>query len=276
MILVDAHVHIYDCFGLERFLDAAYSNFQSIANRFGYGNEFVPILLLTETAKDFWFDRLRQYANINSTKKDNTLKRWEFHQTAESVSLTARKENSKDLIIVSGRQIETSERLEVLVLSTVRKVNFGIPIMNLIREAKKEDAIYVIPWGFGKWWGKRGEILNNLIETHKDLKIFLGDNSGRPSFLPSPNHFEIAMRNGIHILPGSDPLPFATEYNRAGRFGFLLEGTISEKFPAENLKQFLMKSELKIQSYGVLEHPFRFFRNQFKMQIKKQRIKRKA
>lgn len=276
MILADAHVHIYDCFDVEKFLDAAYSNFHSKANQLGYGDKFIPILLLTETAKDFWFNRLSKLADGKNTNRFKEVKKWKFYYTGETVSLFARSGNSKDLIIIAGRQVETAEGLEVLALSTTSNFGSGIPIIDLIKEVKKDDAIPVIPWGFGKWLGKRGKILNNFIKTHKDSKIFLGDNSGRPSFLPFPHHFKIAKRNGIHILPGSDPLPFNTEYHRVGSFGFLLEEKISKSYPAKGLKQILMKPKLRLQSYGDFENPFRFLRNQLKMQIKKQYSKYKA
>ena len=268
MILADAHVHIYDCFDLEKLLDAAYSNFQAEAGRLGHSDNFTRILLLTETEKDCWFNRLSKIADGNTTHRGRVTQKWEFHRTGENVSLLARS-GHKSLIIIAGRQVETAERLEVLALCTTASFKTDIPIRYLIKEVKKHDAIPVIPWGFGKWLGRRGKILNNFMKTHKDSKIFLGDNSGRPSFLPFPHHFKVAKRNGIHILPGSDPLPFATEYDRVGRFGFLLEEKISKTYPAESVKQILMKSTLKVQSYGDFENSFRFFRNQLKMQIKK-------
>jgi hypothetical protein len=276
MILVDAHVHIYDCFDVEKFLDAAYSNFQTQAYRLGYGDNFTPILLLAETSKDFWFNRLWGYAEEKNRHKDSAIQKWEFQQTGESVSLIARSGNTKDLVIIAGRQIETAEGLEVLALSTTGNFRSGIPIIDLIKEVKNDDAIPVIPWGFGKWLGRRGNILNSLIKMQKDLKFYLGDNSGRPAFLPFPHHFKIAKREGIHILPGSDPLPFATEYDRAGRFGFLLEKKITNIYSAESLKQILMNPKLKVQSYGDLENPLRFLRNQLKMQLKKQYSKHKT
>ena len=276
MILVDAHVHIYDCFDLEGFLDSAYSNFRSEAYRLGIGEQFTPVLLLTETSKEFWFNRLRQYAESNGINKDKMLKKWEFHYTDENVSVTARFEKSRDLFIIAGRQIETAEGLEVLALFTNSSFRSGIPIIDLIEAVKKQDAIPVIPWGFGKWLGRRGKILDSLMKIQKDLKFYLGDNSGRPSFLPFPHHFKIADRNGIHMFPGSDPLPFATEYHRAGRFGFLLEETISNSYPAKDLKQILMKPKLVLHSYGDCENPFSFLRNQLKMQLKKQYSKYRA
>lgn len=276
MILADAHVHIYDCFDLGRYLDAAYSNFRSEAIRLGHADNFTPILLLAETAKDYWFDRLRGFAEGSNLHRNDVIQKWKFHHTGESVSILASSGSSKGLIIIAGSQVETEEGLEVLALCTAERFRSGIPLINLTKEVKKHDAIPVIPWGFGKWLGRRGKILNNFLKTQKDSMIFLGDNSGRPSFLLFPHHFKVAKRNGINILPGSDPLPFATEYGRVGSFGFLLEEKISETYPAENLKQILMKSKLKLKSYGNFENPFRFFRNQLRMQIKKQYSKYKA
>jgi len=271
MILIDAHVHIHNCFDLEKFLDAAFENFQSEADRLGIGDNFTPVLLLTETAEDFWFERLREHAD-GRKKDDRLVHKWGFRLTNDSISISASTGslNPRNLIIIAGRQVDTAEGLEVLALFTSDGIKPGIPIVDLIEEIKRYDAISVIPWGFGKWMGRRGKILNSLIEIHKGLKFFLGDNSGRSAVLPFPQQFKVARQNGIHILPGSDPLPFTTEYGRAGSFGFLLEENISETYPAESLKQILNKSELKIQPYGDLETPFRFFRNQLKMQIKKQ------
>ncbi len=171
MILVDAHVHIYDCFDLEKYLDAAYSNFQAEADRLGHGDKFTPILLLAETSKDFWFNRLREYADGKNTHRDRAIQKWEFHLTDERLSLFARSENSKSLIIIAGHQVETAEGLEVLALSTTGSFKHGIPIIDLIKEVKKQDAIPVIPWGFGKWLGRRGKVLINVMKTYKKRTI---------------------------------------------------------------------------------------------------------
>ena len=112
MILVDAHVHIYDCFDLEKFLDAAYSNFQSIADRLGHGDNFTPILLLAETAKDYWFDRLREYADGKNTYKDSAIKKWEFHHTGESVSLLPDPGIPKVLLLSQAARLKQQKDLK--------------------------------------------------------------------------------------------------------------------------------------------------------------------
>jgi len=269
MILIDAHVHIYDCFDLKKFFDAAYANFKSEADRLGYGDDFAAILLLAETSKENWFNRLGDYADGKDLPDNKKTGKWTFHRTGESCSLLARSKDDKVLFLVSGRQIVSAENLELLALCTIKSFEDGTPIIELIELIKEVEGIPVIPWGLGKWFGMRGNILSEYLKTLKDSKVFLGDNSGRPTFLPLPSHFQLAKKKGIHILPGSDPLPFATEYNNVGSFGFIIPGIISEDHPAKELKQTLMKPTLSIKSYGDFENSFRFFRNQIKMQLKK-------
>ena len=63
--------------------------------------------------------------------------------------------------------------------------------------------------GFGKWIGRRGAVLQKLLATHNYPYLFLGDNSGRPSFWSKPHYFQLAKKQAIRILPDTDPLPFA-------------------------------------------------------------------
>jgi hypothetical protein len=269
MILVDAHVHIHDCFDLEKFFDSAHANFKSEAERLGQRKDFAGILLLAETSKENWFNRLGDYADGKDLPDNKKTGAWTFHHTKENCSLCAEHQNTRKFFLIAGRQIVTAENLEVLALCTMEMFADGTPMIELIELIKEVDGIPVIPWGLGKWFGRRGNILSEYLKTHKDSKVFLGDNSGRPTFLPLPSHFQSAKKKGIHILPGSDPLPFATEYNNVGSFGFIISGIISEDHPAKELKQILIKQTLSIKSYGELENIFRFFRNQIKMQLKK-------
>jgi hypothetical protein len=135
---------------------------------------------------------------------------------------------------------------------------------------KECGAVPVIPWGFGKWMGTRGKIVRDLLELARKTDIFLGDNGGRPAFLPRPVHFNSAESLGIRILPGSDPLPFSSEYWRPGSFGFLVEGAMNHEHPGKDLGYILLDPNTLPKPYGKLENPYRFFRNQIAMQIRKQ------
>jgi hypothetical protein len=273
MILVDAHVHIYDCFDLQHFLDSAVKNFKAEAARWGQEDDFTALLLLTETAKENWFHRLAGYAGSRSGNGTESIGNWTFHRTNEDHSLYAQSEKSQGFFLIAGRQIVTAEDLEVLALMTDRQFEDGRPLEEVIQAVKETSAIPVIPWGFGKWMGKRGAILENILRKGKDSILFLGDNSGRPVFLPRPSLFEFAEKKGIRVLPGSDSLPFLSESQRVGCFGLSIHGTISREHPARDLKRIFLDPKTRFQAYGNLENPYRFFRNQLTAQIVKWRYK---
>ena len=88
--------------------------------------------------------------------------------------------------------------------------------------------------------------------------------------IPPDLHFKLAESRGIRILPGSDPLPIASESHRPGSFGFAVQASMPTQEPAKKIKKILLDNSFKLQSYGTLESPYRFFRNQLAMQVKKQ------
>jgi hypothetical protein len=74
MILVDAHVHIHDCYNVGEFFDSACTNFKFAAERLGHENNFTGILLLTETPNENWFGRLANYAiGLSTARMRNVL-----------------------------------------------------------------------------------------------------------------------------------------------------------------------------------------------------------
>jgi hypothetical protein len=173
------------------------------------------------------------------------------------------------IFLIAGRQLQTEEGLEVLAVAPDKEMSNGKQIGTTLSEAIASNGLAIVPWGFGKWVGKRGKALRKALESVDSRKFFLGDNSGRPKFSPTPLMFREGRRKGIHILPGSDPLPFRSEEGRAGSFGFFFDGTISFDRPAEHLKQKLTDPGFNFSNYGQLESIGRFIRNQLLMQIRK-------
>ena len=269
MLFIDAHVHIYDCFDLEKFFDSAYANFKSAAEQLGHGNDFTGVLLLAETSKENWFQLLGDCADGEDLPEGKDTGNWIFRRTDENNSLLAVSGDSKNLVLIAGRQIVTGEGLEILALSTNENFKDGTPIKNLIEGIKDQGGIPVIPWGFAKWMGRRGAILNRMLETAKDSDFYLGDNGNRPFFMPAPSQFRLAQNKNITNLPGSDPLPFASEVGRAGCFGSFIPNELSKENPAEHLKETLRKPCKSLKVYGALEQPYRFFRNQITSQLRK-------
>lgn len=269
MLLIDAHVHIYDCFDLEEFFDSAHANFKSAAEQLGHGNDFTGILLLAETSKDNWFNHLASYADGIDLPDNRTTRSWTFRNTTENYSLIAESGNLRKLILIAGRQVVTTEGLEVLALCTSNRFKDGKPILELIKEIEVKDSIPVIPWGVGKWLGNRGRIVKNIINNDTSL-IYLGDNRNRPNFWPQPTLFKLAEKRGNGILPGSDPLPFVSESGRVGSYGFILQTQIDYKNSATLIKQILMdKANYPVRLFGRLEKIHRFLQNQVRAQFRK-------
>jgi hypothetical protein len=163
--------------------------------------------------------------------------------------------------------------LEVLALFVDGDFTDGESLKETVLEVADMGGIPVLPWGPGKWLGRRGKIVEDAIGARDFPAFFLGDNGNRPSFWPRPRLLSLADQKGIAVLPGSDPLPFSSEASRPGSFGFSLTGAVNPHQPGTDLKRLLLKGEFFPKAYGSLEKPLRFVANQLKMQLSK-RFKR--
>lgn len=269
LLLLDAHVHFYDCFDPGLFLDSAHANFARTARRLGNAENFLGVLLLSEGSRENWFSKLMESCGPDADASAASIGDWAIETTSESMSLVANHADAARLVIVAGRQVATADRLEVLALCTDRSFGDGQPTDETLRQVGDAGAVAVVPWGAGKWLGHRGTILRDLMERSDGGRFFLGDNSARPVFWRNPEHFEIARQLGIRILPGTDPLPFRSESRRPGSFGFAMRGELSNETPARDLKRLLVDPQANIEPYGKLEGPVRFFVNQLAMQVRK-------
>ena len=181
-LLVDAHVHVYDCFDIDTLLDAALHNFNHAAKKTGLYNGFSGVLLLSETSNDNWF--------LRSSMVDS-CSHWQIEKTRDKTVLQARlltdnADNINVIYIVAGRQIITAEGLELLALVTDSTFKDGLPINSALSTVREQDAVPVLPWAAGKWLGKRGKILSSLLAAEVNNDLCLGDNSGRPALPTRP------------------------------------------------------------------------------------------
>jgi hypothetical protein len=271
MILVDAHVHIYDCFNLETFFDSAYANFKLTAEQLGHGNDFTGILFLAETSKDNWFQHLSGSADGKKLPDDKTAGTWKFYHTDEFESLCSRSEDKRELFLISGRQIITAENLELLALATINSFQDGTPIKQLIELVREKDGIPVIPWGFGKWMGQRGTVVNHLIHTSGSSTFLIGDSGIRPFVIPCPSQFKLAQNQNIPNLPGSDPLPLQSEVKKPGSSGFSICGELVKSKPSGQLKDLIVSKRVKFNIFRKPIGLYGFIKSQLLLQLKKVR-----
>jgi hypothetical protein len=261
-VIVDAHVHVHDCYDVAEFLDSAHSNFEDAMGAAAGPASFAGVLLLTETAGTDYFSRLASGSAQTSA--------WHIHGTGESCSLIAESQD-KRLAIVAGRQVAGAEDLEVLMLGTNARVEDGRPIRDLLEVGERLGAVRVVPWGPGKWFFSRGKLVGEILRGMEGREFFLGDEGGRPVFWPTPTRFADAARLGVRVLRGTDPLPFPWEVGRVATFGFRVTGAFDWSHPWASLRPLLSDPGVTLEPYGRLERPVRFFRNQYGMQMRKRR-----
>jgi hypothetical protein len=250
-LLVDAHVHLHACFDPEAGLEAAAAHFRSQAR----GHPFTGVLMLAEPEGSDPFAQLRAAG----------WRRWSLEPTGEAVSRRARREGDT-LVLVGGFQVPTAEGLEVLALASSVRPTDRAPLAEVLAHTRDAGGVPVIPWGAGKWLGRRGRVLRACLDTAGPGSLFLGDNGGRPAWWRDRAWFARAERRGIHVLGGSDPLPFPGESHRIGGHGFRIPGSLSATAPAADLLQYLDAPELRPAGFGRPEPTTRFLRNQIAMQ----------
>jgi hypothetical protein len=269
MLFIDAHVHIYNGFPLQNLFEVAQSNFLKYTAKFrstvsGLTHQNVLIVTRSTSEKELGqiiFGRDSGYAIEGA---------WYFKKTAERDSVVAQRKDGYEIIVVAGSQIVTQEKIEVLVLACGKIYPDGLALNDLLTMIENDGHIAVLPWGFGKWWGRRGQIVDAAIQFYGSRRgFFLGDNAGRTSWLPYPRQFKIARERNIAILPGSDPFPFKNSYVKIGTFGFCVDGQLSHQQPAQDLQDILYQSEPHaISCFGQLTSVLRFSINQVLIQLK--------
>jgi hypothetical protein len=265
-VLVDAHVHLHECFAPSDFLDAAAANVAASARALRLPAATPGFLLLTESAG------VDAFSGFAAGELPTGI--WRIEALPEPVSLRAAAENRPPLVLVGGRQIVTAEGLEVLALGTRRAFPDGEPLHAVLASVDTADAVPVIPWGFGKWSGRRGRAVLGVLRDRSKRHIHLGDNGGRPACWRRPPFFAVAEARGWPVLPGTDPLPFAAEIAKPGRYGFVAELALDWTEPFASLKRWLATCDTSVPTYGRLESLAVFAWRQMAMQIAKRRGRR--
>jgi len=235
--VIDAHVHLHgaaDAWEALRIANARLARAPGeigivmLAERHGFDvlDGLKPRLVKTDEAESFWLDE------------------------------------SRTLLILAGRQIISAEKLEVLALATAAKMADGSPAEQIVAEMNSADALVVLPWGVGKWTGKRGALVDRLIAAAKPGHLFLGDNGGRPGFWPVRQ-----FASGLPVLSGSDPLPLPGWPDGVGKLTSVIDVRLSADTPATSLKQALRDSAASIEQAGKLASPFRFVLDQTRLRL---------
>lgn len=270
-LIADGHVHLHQAHSVEVTLSSALANFSVVERALSLDGPVARFLFLTESHGAAGFEQLAEMALRQQTATGLSLE-----QTREPATLWITGTNGQGFYVVAGRQIVTAERLEVLALGYPHPYPDGRPVHRVLEELANASCLRVLPWGAGKWLGRRGRIVEGIMRSPHTTPLFLGDNANRPWFWPLPDVFRAATALGIRNLPGSDPLPFPHQERKAGAFGFYLAGTVAENQPFASIHKLLSAPEARPQPYGRLENLFNFLNHQVTMQFGKQKAARSA
>ncbi len=254
MILVDAHVHVYPAYDRAAFLDGAAANFAR------HGSESGGALLLAERSQEDAFNELARVEAVDA---------WKRVATGEPESLWFERRGTR-ILLVAGRQIVARSGIEVLSLLCKTSFADGQPVGDTIRDIENAGGLPLLPWGIGKWAGQRGRMVESILEESAGRRLFVGDNGGRLRGSAMPALLTRAIERGQWMLPGTDPLPIASEQSRAGSYGLVLDQPIERgDRPAAAAREALRGLTAQPRTYGELTSPLRFLRNQAHMQWRK-------
>ena len=220
MYIVDTHAHIYPCYDVDQALDHAWANLDFLAQKLPNGSKAMRSLILVERADYSWYQEAR-----NGQPRTRA---WRVEQCGNEARLQALRVGQK-MWIIPGRQVVTLERLEVLGLNLAAGLSDGMSAAETIRLISDAGGIPVICWSLGKWWGERGKVLHQLLDTFGPDELLLGDTALRPKWPGRHSMAESAQGVTLtnppvphSVVAGSDPLPMRGEERYVGSYATLV------------------------------------------------------
>jgi hypothetical protein len=229
-ISFDHHLHYYDVFDLDALLDAASAQLRQHSQGIVPAGE--PLTLAVCLLESQGSQRFEALSNGGLSGEQ-----WELKEIIVPGRLLIMQKGGHELHIISGVQLNSSEGIEVLAFGDTTVDSGSKSLFELVETLVGNHAI-LLPWAVGKWLGKRGNLLNDVLDQFGD-QLMLGDNSGRPALWNKIEQFERAKQANIPLLPGSDPLPVAGAEPLAGSNGVIVRGQLRNE---EDLEAFLQRS----------------------------------
>jgi len=243
LMVADTHVHVYRGYDVAAALRHGIRNLTGLARRCGENSETLLALFLAEAEGCHFFDDLRQ------GRLTEQLPGWSIEAAGEdcAVWVAAPAADAPDrgvpgtrrLLLVAGRQLITSERLEVLALATDAEMSRALDLEGAIAAVHEAGGVPVLSWAPGKWSFQRGERVASVIEERSPEKLLIGDSSLRAR-AAEPELMRRARQRGFKVIAGSDPLPIGGEERILGSYGSAWHGEVEIDRPLSFLRPMLL------------------------------------
>ena len=235
-VIADTHLHVYP------FYDVA----AAMANLAGNLSQLVPgavnVACLAERSGCSWFAQLESGG-------ESFVPGFRAENCGEERAMVLHGEGGEDVYVLPGRQIVTRERVEILCLTADLQIPDGLPGRKTVEDVLSGDGIPVLSWAPGKWFFGRGVVVAGLIEEFGS-KIGVGDTSLRSTLWPEPKLMERAAANGVAVIAGSDPLPFAGEEKYFGTYASAMECEFDSGRPVSSIRTALTSAVAQTARQG--------------------------
>ncbi|MEI7435438.1 MAG: hypothetical protein WCL16_01365 [bacterium] len=229
MIICDAHVHLHPGHSLADALRALAVQLNRLACAAG-APDAACLALLAERAGTHMFEAACR-GELNAAP-------FSLHPASDGSAVEVRMQDGRSALwLIPGRQVVTSERLEVLVATVDAEIPDGLPVGDTLAAARAAGGVPGLPWGVGKWLGNRGQIVRELIDANIPGRLWLCDSGLRPYGWPTPALLSLARRRGLTVLAGTDVLPRPGDWRFGGRYAALCPASFDSAAPAASARR---------------------------------------
>ena len=235
-IIADTHIHFYPANDAARLVRGAAQRLTQVAR----SSAPVLALFLVEPHGFHYFAELRR-------ERDAIGGGVAVEPSPEEEAVCVRLPDGPDVWLLAGRQMATSERMEILALTSATVFPERQPAERTVAMVLEAGAVPVLAWAVGKWMFRRAEVAGALCRAYGPDRLWLGDSALRPVGWPQPALMADPARR---VLAGSDPLPVPGDEDQAGTYGIRLEGDFDARRPVTSFRRLLHADPAMIERVG--------------------------
>ncbi len=264
-LLIDGHVHLYPVYNLTEAILQSRKNLMANAQKKKVEvTQAMPVWLLVERSDSNFFEALATTPEKFS-KNDVT-----FVSMKDGLTVKVQQDDKPILFLFAGRQLVTKENLEALSLISIFNLpDRQKPLAEVLQLIEKHQGMAALNWAPGKWFGKRGKIIEEQLGKNELKKLFISETTMRPTVWAKPKLIKKAEQRGFRLMFGSDPLPFCGEEKEIGGLGFVVEGEFDAAQPALSVKNILANESKSFIQIGRRNNFFKFAKRQYKIMAEK-------